>query len=244
MRTAASEAAFYKLVAIVPDVDGQRRYVSIYDGMTTYALGVRTSPRNGCWVCPDLLTCVQHAASLPSHAALFAAPRAIMQVRCWGVAPTRVHADTATKVCFAHCLPIALLPYTAAAQPNTPAGDDLTDSEVRALNDEGPATAPPARPSMLRLSAGEAARRYGSDGGIRLQAMTVGLHEDVLYAEARLARIRAMSFDNRADQGEDPPAWVQRALARSQSQSRVARQHGRRPPAPRIRSAALPVPAS
>ena len=42
------------------------RYVSIFDGETEYQLDSVTSPPDGCWVCPDLLACVEHATALPS----------------------------------------------------------------------------------------------------------------------------------------------------------------------------------
>ena len=53
----------------------------------------------------------------------------------------------------------------------------------------------------------------------RLQAATAGLHEDVLLAEARLRRIRAVHDVSGAAEGERPQqsAWVRRALARTAS---------------------------
>jgi hypothetical protein len=56
----------------------------------------------------------------------------------------------------------------------------------------------------------------------RLQAATATLHEDVLLAEARLRRIRAVndvSASSGTGTGAAPPqaAWVRRALARTAS---------------------------
>jgi len=215
--------SYYKVVAVMPTANSERlRLVSIYDGSTEYALGEITSPPEGCWVCPDLLTCIQHASKLPYGCRMHDAPRAIVQARCWGEAPAAAAGhptDTATKLCFASILPLALIPYTAAAQPNAPAGYDLTGGNaVRVLRDNRTASAPPPRPPMLRISAGEAIRRYGTDGGARLQAMTAGLHEDVLYAEARLDRIRAIGRVAEPSPGDvaarPPSAWIQRALER------------------------------
>lgn len=212
--------AYYKVVAAIPARTGQPRLLSIFDGVTSYTLGMVTSPTGGVWVCPDVLTCVRHADQLPNAAALGTAPRAIIKALCWGTPPASAHPPSASKQCFAHCLPVALLPYTAALQPNTPVGVDLTGDTVCTLDDPRPNSAPTPRPPALRLNAGTAARMFGSDGGTRLQAMTATLHEDVLYAEAQLERLRAISRQARIrsqEPGVDTqrPAWIRRALARA-----------------------------
>ena len=71
------------------------------------------------------------------------------------------------------------------------------------------------RPPALRMSAGAAIRTYGGGGaaqGHRLQALTVGLHEDVLYAEQRLRQLQSLQLAS-IDPAQSP-AWVRRALAR------------------------------
>ena len=57
---------YYKVVAVAAG----GRFLSIFDGMTTYALDEVTTPADGCWVCPDLLSLIKKSPSFPSRTAL------------------------------------------------------------------------------------------------------------------------------------------------------------------------------
>ena len=111
-----------------------------------------------------------------------------------------------------------MLPYTAAAQPGVPPSfDQLLTEGVRTLGSSRPTSSSSAgrRPASIRMAAGQAIRTFGGGGAAhsqRLQARTVGLHEDILLAEARLGRLREMRLDA-IDPARSAP-WVQRALSR------------------------------
>lgn len=242
---------YYKVVACADATNG--RFVSIYDGRTQYALDITTSPVGGAWVCPDLLAVVRHAGTLPSRSARLLAPRVILQVIGWndpGRAPmaSPAHAASATKLLVSHVRPVAVLPYTAAGQPGTPAGleDFLADDVAMLSSSERPSTAPPPlRPAELLMRQGEATRTFG--GGLqraqRLQAATAALHEDVLNAQARLRRVRAIgdvggggggSTDDSSAAPPPPREWMRRALARINPAQAP-------PPAPSPRPFAVPA---
>lgn len=219
---------YYKVVCVVNT--SPLRFISIYDGRTQYRLDATTSPAGGCWVCPDLLQVVRHSSTLPSRSARLHAPRAILQVLGWnsgGVAPTvsPAHGSQASKLLVSHVHPVAVLPYTAAGQPGTAAGQEeaLSDGIATLSSNFGsrPRSAPPPRPPELQVTSGQAARTYGGtlERGQRLQAMTAGLHEDVLLASARLQRIQSINGGaaaRSAGAGDGVQRdWVRRALARS-----------------------------
>ena len=178
------------------------------------------------WVCPDLLACVRHAEALPARSALLDAPRAILQVVCWGsdAAPDEDIPHwpppyrEPSKLRMQHCLPTAVLPYTAAAQPGAPPSfEALLTEGMRTMGSSRPTRSSSAgrRPDSIRMPPGKAIRTFGGGGAAhsqRLQARTVGLHEDILLAEARLGRLREMRLDS-IDPARSAP-WVQRALAR------------------------------
>jgi hypothetical protein len=230
LRPPASARTYYKVVACDDATNGQ--FVSIFDGRTKYALDVTTSPVGGAWVCPDLLAVVQHAGTLPSRSARLNSPRVILQCLGWndrGNVPraSPAHASSSTKLLVSHVRPVAVLPYTAAGQPGTPAGleDFLTDDIAMLSSSERPSTAPPpSRPAELLMRQGEATRTFG--GGLqraqRLQAATAALHEDVLNAQARLRRVRdignvgASTTDDESSAAPAPAPreWMRRALAR------------------------------
>ena len=211
----ADAQLYYKVVA----VESPHSFVSIFDGRTPYRLGEVTSPPGGCWVSPDLLSVVRHGARLPSRSARLASPRAILKVQGWNAGSTRPvtpagHESSTTKVLVTHVLPVAILPYTAAGQPGTPAGQEhmLSDTiaALVASNSRPLSTSP--RPESLRVSAGLAARRYGGgeEQALRLQAHTAALHEDVLHMQARLERARGVANVS----SSAPSGWVRRALGR------------------------------
>jgi hypothetical protein len=213
MRSPPSGAStYYKVVAVVD----RSTFVSIFDGKTTYRLNEVTAPRGGCWVCPDLLSVVQHSARLPSRSARLGAPRAVLQVSGWDdpefVRPSTPGARGAirTKRLVSHVMPLAVLPYTAAAQPGTPVGqEEMLAGGI--TSGTRPRSAP--RPPEISMAAGRALRIYGGGEAQaqRLQAQTIGLHEDVLLAEARLRHISAsVTVDI-----SHPSPWVRRALART-----------------------------
>lgn len=223
-RPPSTARTYYKVVACEDATSG--RFVSIYDGRTRYAMDTTTSPAGGAWVCPDLLSVVQHASTLPSRSARLNAPRVILQVLGWNsqgrepvVSPA--HAGSTTKRLVSHVRPVAVLPYTAAGQPGTPVGlEDFLTEEVATLSSaDRPRTAPAApRPVQLTMRSGEAARTFGGtvERAQRLQAMTAALHEDVLNAQARLERVRAVADVSGTldDPGAPPRDWMRRALAR------------------------------
>ena len=251
-RVPAHARTYYKVVAI----SGGGRFVSIYDGTTTYALDSITAPRGGCWVCPDLLAVVQHSTTLPSRSALLEAPRAILQCAGWnaaGQAPRvpRSHAamHSTTKLLVTHVMPLAVLPYTAAAQPGVPAAEHAFLSDgVATLSSTvrtgRPQSAPAPRPPAMQMPPGAALRTFGGGNAQaqRLQATTAGLHEDVMLAQARLNRLRAVNTVSvvPAD-GRPPSAWIQRALARtgsaSASETRTTDSTGPSPRARGVRAA-------
>lgn len=216
---------YYKVVAI----GGGGRFLSIYDGTTVYELDRVTSPQNGCWVCPDLLAVVEHAAMMPSRSALLQAPRAILQLAGWnaaGQAPRMPRGHAAgIKLLVQHVMPIGVLPYTAAAQPGVPPAEHaFLSGDIAMLSSSmrgRPQSAPAPRPPAMQMSAGAANRTFGAGAAqaVRLQAQTASLHEDIMMAEARLARLRAVntvSVDTGADGAPRPQRdWVRRALART-----------------------------
>ena len=218
---------FYKSVAVVHDGGHAHaahytpRFVSIYDGRTVYEVDRVTSPQDGCWVSPDVLACVQHATALPRESVLLAAPRAILRVIGWGPPPldgtaSRHRHNDSTKLCVAHVLPTAVLPYTASGQPNAlPEHHALLSDGLRYLSSNRPSTAQPARrPQVLQMTGGQAMRMLGGGGeqAWRMQAMTVTLQEDVLFAEERLRALRNMRLEEVP--AEQQPAWMRRALSR------------------------------
>lgn len=234
--TAPSSArVFYKAVALQHDVRDGRRYLSywsIFDGTTEYKLGEITTARRGVWVSADLLQCVRHSKRLPRRSARYAQPRVLLQCYGWnadGSTPLP-HLD-AEKLNVSHILPLAVLPYTAAAQPNAPAAlhefyagpiatlasPELVSAAMAGLRPEArPRTAPAApRPRELTMSGGIALRVYGGDGSARLQAQTAAMHEDVLQAEARLNQLQSIRLDAMPDQLSE---WQRRALARGPSE--------------------------
>lgn len=182
-RPPARARSYYKCVAISGD-----QFVSIFDGRTRYELNGVTSPPGGCFVSPDLISVVRHSQVLPSRSARLGAPRVILQVLGWSSggnrpATPRNHGSEPDKELVEHVMPVAVLPYTAAGQPGTaPGQEDFLSDSVATLSSR-PSSAPPPRPPELRMSAGSAARSYGGQAreqAVRLQAATVGLHEDVL----------------------------------------------------------------
>ena len=174
---------------------------------------------------PDLESVIRHANHLPVRSLRLGAPRAILQVAGWsnwpsGEAPRAAAAHAAhssNKVLISHCCPVAVLPYTAAGQPGTPLGqEDFLADGIATLGSsasERPRSAP--RPPPLAATGSRARRVFGgssTDNGLRLQAQTAALHEDVLLAQARLRRVSA-SVTVSSD-GRPPSGWMRRALER------------------------------
>ena len=209
-----SEAkVYYKVVAVQhPGAATGPRFISIFDGCTEYSLDAVAAPPGGVWVSPNLLACIQHAAELPSRSALYDAPRAILQVLGWGGESSWKR----NKLRVAKCIPMAVLPYSAAAQQGIPTSQVPLLVDGIATLGSRPASAPPSRPAVLQLSAGAAHRMYGGGHaqGQRMQAMTVALHEEVLYAEERLRRLQNMRPPSGLRKQANLAPWVQRALNR------------------------------
>ena len=212
---------YYKVVAFV-----NNRFVSIFDGRTTYVLDEVTSPRGGCWVAPDLLAVVQHAAHLPRKSKYLEAPRVILRVAGWndaGIPPEMPsgHGEAGrTKLLVANVMPLAVIPYTAAGQVGAANEHQHLSQGVATLSASmrsgRPTSAPAPRPPALTTPAGENNRNFGAGQAQaqRLQAATALLHEDVMLAEAHLARLQGIQ---RVTTPSDAPQsdWVRRALARN-----------------------------
>ena len=209
-----SEAkVYYKVVAVQhPGAATGPRFISIFDGCTEYSLDAVAAPPGGVWVSPNLLACIQHAAEFPSRSALYDAPRAILQVLGWGGESSWKR----NKLRVAKCIPMAVLPYSAAAQQGIPTSQVPLLVDGIATLGSRPASAPPSRPAVLQLSAGAAHRMYGGGHaqGQRMQAMTVALHEEVLYAEERLRRLQNIRPPSGLREQANLAPWVQRALNR------------------------------
>ena len=177
--------------------------LSIFDGVTEYSLGQETAVGTGCFVCPDALSVVRHAPSLPSRCALRDAPRVLLRVLGWnddGSSP--VPGVGQRKLAVTHVLPVAVLPYRASTSP--PGGVQL-----HAL---GRPHSAGRRPTETAIPPAEAWRRWG--GGQpqseRMQARTALLEEDLLEAAARLERVNGL----RLEAVTSDSAWMRRALAR------------------------------
>ena len=136
------------------------------------------------------------------------------------------HSTAGHKLLVSHVMPIAVLPYTAAAQPGVPAEQhEFLSSEIATLSSTvrsgRPQSAAAPRPAAMQMSSGAATRAFGSgEQAVRMQAVTAALHEDVMLAEARLQRLRAVNSVSVAGasgengQSRGPSAWQRRALAR------------------------------
>ena len=213
---------YYKVVAVTSPTS----FVSIYDGTTQYALDRVTAPAGGCWVCPDLLSVIEHSSKLPVQSVRFGAPRAILQVLGWcedaASLPRAAVAHAAlssTKKLVTHVCPVAILPYTAAGQPGTVVGqEEMLADGIAALGSSAAAQRPrsaPRRPAQLAATGSVSRRTYGGNAllnGRILQAQTASLHEEVLHAQARLRYVSA-SVTISSD-GRPPSAWMRRALER------------------------------
>ena len=205
----------YKCVGVSHSA-GSPVFFSIFDGRTQYALDSITAPPGGAYVCPDLLSAVRHGGQLPRRSRRLDARRAILQCLAWnedGTVPNAAHSN-ALKLRVSHVLPTAVLPYTATAQPYVPEALDSFYSDGIATLSARPQTAPAAarRPRELTTSAGLALRIYGGGLGnaTRMQAQTASMHEDVLLAEARLARLREIRLGGMTPSTD----WQRRALVR------------------------------
>ena len=195
---------FYKAVA---EVDHGKRHVSVFDGVTEYAVGKTVfqphglNHAGGLYVYRTAEACLRaDAETFPSDSACLAAPRALARVWAWNETREMEPARYGDKLAFAFLRVDAILPYpaswrTAEPPPKRPPPPRTPQPQVPSTTPlDLPAPAPPssaqrAPPVIDEAENTERHERRRVDLR-RAQAATIRLEEEVRVMEERLASFR------------------------------------------------------
>eukprot|EP00933_Yihiella_yeosuensis_P041045 TRINITY_DN35491_c0_g1_i1.p1 TRINITY_DN35491_c0_g1~~TRINITY_DN35491_c0_g1_i1.p1 ORF type:complete len:207 (-),score=36.77 TRINITY_DN35491_c0_g1_i1:68-688(-) len=103
---------FFKVVARKSSLSGKASYFSVYDGQTTYELGVTFhDPKGGCFVHASEEEAIESVSSFPRSSVAWGAPRALLIVRGEGGVRLR-HG----KVLFDGITPLCEIPWPCSTK--------------------------------------------------------------------------------------------------------------------------------
>ena len=205
---------YYKAVAAV---DNGKRYVSVYDGMTEYAVGSTVfqphgpNHTGGLYVYRTAEACLRaDEETFPSASAMLNQPRALARVKAWNETRDMEPIRYGDKLAYAFVQVEAILPYpvswkrggggsakdrearqqTTATAPTTPDQTTTTTTTTRRAPTAAAAAAAAATTAdvtLLPLDERHERRRVELR---RRQAATIRLEEEVRAMERRLGEFR------------------------------------------------------